>query len=670
MKGRIYLPTKRLLDNDEEIIKKWQLFVSEGVLDKKGLRDIISRSWERCKSYGIDPYENNFSVDITEDDLKMKYKEFSPLLETAKPLMKTLYNLIQNSDFMIRLTDGDGYVLEHIGDDSLIHHHDFLVLQDGYNISEEVIGTNAIGLSLITGEPIQVLGGEHYLQKYHKWTSSACPIKDEDNGILGVLSITGNYEFVHPHTLGMVVAAAKAIEKEMKLENSNRKLKIVNEQFYQITESISEGIIRIDSQGEITSMNRFARKLLGYGGKGKHNIHISDVLSTNCKKDILGTVNKGKGYQEEEIDFTTKSGTNKTCIVNVTPIRLFSSSDLGGGVITFRENKAVLSMINKIVGANARFTFDDIFGKSENIAHSIKIATIASKNDATILLQGESGTGKEMFAQAIHNASRRKDRPFVFLNCGAIPRDLVSSELFGYVEGAFTGAKRGGHPGKFELADGGTIFLDEIGDMPLDVQVSLLRVLEERNVVRVGGHDVIPINVRVIAASNKDLKKEVALGKFRSDFFYRINVMPIYINSLRERKEDIKIFIDYFYEKFCETNDMNIKRIHESFYEGMINYDWPGNVRELQNIMQLVLNIAENSSVLTDINLPSYIIEKENIGETSGIKQLLTLEQIEKNTIMQTLIDVNDNMAAASRILGIGRSTLYRKMEKYKLVNR
>ncbi|MCJ7688074.1 MAG: PAS domain-containing protein, partial [Clostridiaceae bacterium] len=286
------MPTKRLLDNDEEIIKKWKLFVSEGILNKNGLRDIISKSWERCKIYGIDPYEKKFSVDITEDDLKKKHKEFLPLLETAKPLMQTLYNLIQNSNFMIRLTDGDGYVLEHIGDDSLIYHHDFLVLQDGYNISEDVIGTNAIGLSLITGEPIQVLGGEHYLYKYHKWTSSACPIKDENNGILGVLSITGNYEFVHPHTLGMVVAAAKAIEKEMKLENSNKKLKIVNEQFYQITESISEGIIRIDSQGEITSMNRFARKLLGYSGKGKYLINIREVLSANCKKDILGAVNK------------------------------------------------------------------------------------------------------------------------------------------------------------------------------------------------------------------------------------------------------------------------------------------------------------------------------------------------------------------------------------------
>lgn len=661
------MSTEKLINNNEDIIKKWELFVSEGVLIKNGLRDVISQSWERSKTYGIDPFKKSFSIELTQGELKKKYEEFLPLLETAKPLMKTLYNLIQNSDFMIRLTDSDGYVLEHIGEDSLISQHKLLMLQDGYNIKEEVIGTNAIGLSLITSEAIQVVGVEHYLQRYHNWTSSACPIKDEKNKILGILSITGNSEFVHPHTLGMVVAAAKAIEKEMKLEYSNKKLKIVNEQFYQITESISEGIIRIDNQGDITSMNRFARKLLGYSAKDIHDMHISDVLSFNSQKDILNSVIKGSGYQEEEIDFTTKMGRNKTCIINVTPIKLFSSTDLGGGVITFKENKAVLSMINKIVGANARFTFDDIFGKSEDITHSIKLASIAAKTDTTILLQGESGTGKEMFAQAIHNASRRKNMPFVFLNCGAIPRDLVSSELFGYVEGAFTGAKRGGHPGKFELADGGTIFLDEIGDMPLDAQISLLRVLEDRTVVRVGGHDVISINVRVIAATNKDLKEEVDLGKFRSDLFYRINVMPIYTPSLRERTADIKIFIDYFCEKFNESNEKHIKKVSESFYEGMINYNWPGNVRELQNVMQLVLDVAEDNSVLTSKNLPSYVKQKENIGELSGEKQFLTLDQIEKNAIMQTLIDVNNNIAAASRILGIGRNTLYRKMEKYKI---
>ena len=659
------MTNKKMFNNDEGIAKKWELFISEGILNKNGLRDIISQSWERSKLYGIDPFKKGFSIELTKEELANKYKEFLPLLETAKPFMQTLYNLIQNSDFMIRLTDRDGYVLEHIGEDSLIGQDDFMILEDGYSIKEEVIGTNAIGLSLITGEPIQVLGGEHYLQKYHNWTSSACPIKDEKGRILGVLSITGSCELVHPHTLGMVVAAAKAIEKEMKLEYSYRKLKIVNEQFYKITESISEGIIGVDNQGAVTSMNRFARKLLGYSGKGIQNMHISDILSIDSQKDIISAINKGREYQEEEVDFTTKMGRNKTCIVNVTPIKLFSSMDSGGGVITFRENKVVLSMINKIVGANARFTFDDIFGKSDNITHSIKLATIAAKTDATILLQGESGTGKEMFAQAIHNASRRRDRPFVFLNCGAIPRDLVSSELFGYVEGAFTGAKRGGHPGKFELADGGTIFLDEIGDMPMDAQISLLRVLEDRKVVRVGGHDVIPINVRVIAATNKDLKNEVELGKFRSDLFYRINVMPIFISALRERKGDIKTFIDYFCEKFSESNEKHIKKISESFYEGMINYNWPGNVRELQNVMQLVLNVAENNTVLSGKNLPSYISEKENITELSGMRQIFTLEQIEKNAIIQTLIDVNDNMAAASRILGIGRSTLYRKMEKY-----
>jgi len=287
------LPTKKLLNNDEDIIKKWETYVSSGVLSKIGIRDIISSSWERSKAYGIDPFKKSFLIELTQEELKKKYEGFLPLLETVKPLMKTLYNLIQNSDFMIRLTDSDGYVLEHIGEDSLIEQHKFMVLQDGYNIKEEVIGTNAIGLSLITGEPMQVVGVEHYLQIYHNWTSSACPIKNEKNEILGILSITGNSEFVHPHTLGMVVAAAKAIEKEMKLEYSNKKLKIVNEQFYQITESISEGIIRIDSQGNITSMNRFARKLLGYSGKEIQNMHISQVLSFNSQKDIIKSINKG-----------------------------------------------------------------------------------------------------------------------------------------------------------------------------------------------------------------------------------------------------------------------------------------------------------------------------------------------------------------------------------------
>jgi PAS domain S-box-containing protein len=513
--------------------------------------------------------------------------------------MDSLYKIVKDTDFIIRLTDRDGYVLEHIGEEKIISMYSSLGLCDGYNIREEINGTNALGIALITGEPIQVLGGEHYIQQYHKLTSSACPIKDKNGQILGVLSITGNYELVHPHTLGMVVAAAEAIEKEIKLEERNRELKLINERFYQITESIFEGIIRIDSTGSIVSINRFARKLLSFKEEDIIGKDFKYILSSDNRAEIIKGISTCRKYEEEEIYFKTRTGRKKTCIANVTPIKSINGKELDGAVITLREVKMVHSLVNKIVGANAKFTFNDILGNSDSIRQAIKMASISANTNTTILLQGESGTGKEMFAQAIHNESDRRDYPFVFLNCGAIPRELVSSELFGYIEGAFTGAKRGGHPGKFELADGGTIFLDEIGDMPLDAQVSLLRVLEDRKIVRVGGHDVISIDVRVIAATNKDLSEEVELGNFTKDLFYRINVMTINTPSLRERKEDIRIFIDYFLDKFSKSIGKNLKGVGQSFYKGMVNYNWPGNVRELQNVIQTVVNVAENNSVLT-----------------------------------------------------------------------
>lgn len=665
--GGIFLTVKRLLNKNEDIINKWKIFVTEGILNREGIRDVIAESWKRSKAYGINPFVEDFSVRLGKDELDKKYKEFTPLLNTAKPFMDSLYKIVKDTDFIIRLTDRDGYVLEHIGEEKIVSMYSSLGLCDGYNIREEINGTNALGIALITGEPIQVLGGEHYIQQYHKLTSSACPIKDKNGQILGVLSITGNYELVHPHTLGMVVAAAEAIEKEIKLEERNRELKLINERFYQITESIFEGIIRIDSTGSIVSINRFARKLLSFKEEDIIGKDFKYILSSDNRGEIIKGISTCRKYEEEEIYFKTRTGRKKTCIANVTPIKSINGKELDGAVITLREVKMVHSLVNKIVGANAKFTFNDILGNSDSIRQAIKMASISANTNTTILLQGESGTGKEMFAQAIHNESDRRDYPFVFLNCGAIPRELVSSELFGYIEGAFTGAKRGGHPGKFELADGGTIFLDEIGDMPLDAQVSLLRVLEDRKIVRVGGHDVISIDVRVIAATNKDLSEEVELGNFRKDLFYRINVMTINTPSLRERKEDIRIFIDYFLDKFSKSIGKNLKGVGQSFYKGMVNYNWPGNVRELQNVIQTVVNVAENNSVLTYKNIPSYIRPKELSEDSNSKRPLLTLGEIEKSAILKTIQELDGNIAAAAKVLGIGRSTMYRKMKKYNI---
>lgn len=661
------MPNKFLLEKNEKILQARKAFINEGVLKREIVGETIANSWLRCRKKGVNAFKPNIKTQLTDKELSKRYEKFEFLLKMAQPFMESLYKIVGNTGFIVRLTDKEGYVLQVGGDTKLLEQHDNINMHKGCNVTEDIIGTNAIGTALVTGQPIQVLAAEHYCSLYHNWTSSACPIKDGKGKTIGVLSMSGIYDKVHPHTLGMVIASAEAIEYELKLDKTNKKLRMANKHFHAIMESISEGLISMDNKGIIKRVNFFARNLLNIKEEEVIGRNINYILDKRNSTKIFKGIELGRGYEEEEIYFKNKSGRKIACIVNVTPIKDIESNKVEGIVITFKEAKVVHNLVNKIVGAVARFTFDDILGESKQIKQAIKLAKVSAKTNATILLLGESGTGKEMFAQAIHNESNRRRNPFVFLNCGAIPRELVASELFGYVEGAFTGAKKGGHPGKFELADGGTIFLDEIGDMPLDTQANLLRVIETKEVVRVGGHDVVPVDVRVIAATHKNLKKEVELGNFRRDLYYRLNVMPIKIPSLTERKEDIRIFIDYFLKKFSRRMGKNIKGINNTFYQGMQKYNWPGNVRELQNVMQLVINTAENNQVLRCEQLPTHMIEVNNVEDANGYDKLLTLEEIEKSAIAKTIQEVSGNMSMASKILGIGRSTLYRKIRKYGL---
>ncbi|WP_053954924.1 sigma-54-dependent Fis family transcriptional regulator [Inediibacterium massiliense] len=657
------MPVNKLSDKKEGFIKAWQNFVANGNIQRNHIRPVIADSWIRSKKYKVDPFSQKVDIFLSQEECEKKYRQFMPFIQTAIPFMHSLRKIVNSTGFIVRLTDKDGYVLECMGSEEMIKKYKKLNILLGCNVREDIIGTNAIGTALEIGEALQVLGAEHYCKQYHDLTSSACPIRDENEEIIGVLSITGPDKKAHPHTLGMVVAAAQAIGKKMKLEEMNKQLDMANKHFYAIMESISEGLICTNSKGIVMDINLFARNFFGIKQEellGKNIHHILDQKNYN---KIMKRIRSGKKFEEEEIYFKNRKKEDIPCIVTVTPI---VDKDLEGVVFTFKEVKTIHSLVNKIVGSQARFTFKDILGNSKEIKQAIQIASLAAKTNATILLLGESGTGKELFAQAIHNESPRRKNPFIFLNCGAIPRDLVGSELFGYVEGAFTGAKREGHPGKFELADGGTIFLDEIGDMPLDTQANLLRVLETKQIVRIGGHNVVSVDVRVIAATHKDLKREVELGNFREDLFYRLNVMPIQTPSLRNRKEDIKTFIDYFIHKFSSRIGKNIKAVDESFYRGMIHYKWPGNVRELQNVIQLIVYMTQDE-VLTYKNLPNHI-QSSNIPKRWEVpSDLLSLEEIEKIAITKTLQEVDGNMVRASKILGIGRSTLYRKIEKYHL---
>ena len=254
-------------------------------------------------------------------------------------------------------------------------------------------------------------------------------------------------------------------------------------------------------------------------------------------------------------------------------------------------------LVQKMSGATARHTFDDLKGKHPLFVQALELAKIASSTDSTILILGESGTGKDMIAQAMHNASKRSNGPFVAINCGAIPHSLIESELFGYVEGAFTGARKGGSPGKFELADGGTIFLDEIGDMAMQLQSTLLRVLEQKVIVRVGGTGMWPIDVRVMAATNRDLSREIEAGNFRRDLYYRLNVVSLKIPPLRERRDDILLLANHLLAKLKSFMKRPVVGVDGAAMQVLRNYSWPGNVRELQNVIERVLHLTEGPMI-------------------------------------------------------------------------
>lgn len=319
--------------------------------------------------------------------------------------------------------------------------------------------------------------------------------------------------------------------------------------------------------------------------------------------------------------------------------------------------------------------FDNIVGESTKLLEAKRVASLAATTSLNILLQGESGTGKEIFAQAIHNRSQWQNGPFVALNCGIIPRELIGSELFGYAEGAFTGAKHGGKPGKFELAAGGTLFLDEIGDMPLEQQVALLRVLEEKQLTRVGSTKVIPVNVRIICATNKNLLQQVENGTFRQDLYYRLNVISVTLPPLRNRAKDIPLLFSRLLEKLSRDRGRKFVVSHE-FVQALQQYPWPGNVRELQNAVERAVSLSE-TGILAVSDLPAEIPASPQAVQQPVLplpaqpvnaadlcrQQRQSMKKAEQQHILAMLAKHGGNISAAARELGITRKTLYRKLQ-------
>lgn len=418
---------------------------------------------------------------------------------------------------------------------------------------------------------------------------------------------------------------------------SNHQLYARSEEIFQ---RIKEAVIAVDNTGLVTMINMSAETLYGFSKKEVLRKPLELYLPNSPLVKLI------KGIKLDD---------NERKKVNTISL---DGQIIGACEIQDNFDGSILK--NKMRIPLNYFSFEDIIGIS-TIMQSVKeIASKISKSESSVLIRGESGTGKELFAQAIHTNSKRSKGPFRAINCAAIPENLLESELFGYEEGAFTGANRKGKPGKFELTDGGTLFLDEIGDIPLHLQAKMLRVLETRLIERVGGNDIIPINVRLITATNRNLEEMIANGTFREDLYYRINVIPLNIPPLRDREEDILVLAKRFITKYNELLGKKIIGLSKEVENLFEIYSWPGNVRELENCIEYAVNF-ESGSKITINNIPEKIIGK-NAAAGQGIR--LTLKEIEDRYIKSVMAQFPEDKAQAAEILGIDVSTLYRKIKK------
>jgi len=643
----------------ERTLEEWEKFTAGAAkIDHAVVPPEICESWLRCRSMGLDPFKRPSHPILSDDDTEALLEENRHFISASRILMNNLFKVLKTpTPPAVTIFDRRGFLLEIVVEAKFreaLDKADWIV---GALWDEASVGTSAVGTALAMRQPVSVFGAQHYVKFHHRDIGCGAPIFDTDGDLLGGIIVHGLYYGANPYIFGTTVAAAKAIENVIQAERAMHEAQIASSFQKAVISSIPTAIITIDQEGCISLINEIAEKMFLLEAKWIEGKPIGQVFGPGNRR-FLSIIESNDTINDVEVRVFSKQRNNDYTLTS----KSIQSphGEIIGKILFLTEIKRVKSLVTKMFGAKANFSFADIHGQNPAFLKSVEQARLASRSTSNVLLLGKSGTGKDIFAQAIHNASSRRNGPYVAINCAAIPRDLITSELFGYAEGAFTGSRRGGNQGKFELADGGTIFLDEIAETPLELQSVLLRVIEDKTVIRIGDQRVRPVDVRIIAATNKDLQEQVRKGNFREDLYYRLNVFAIHLVPLSERHEDIPILIDCFVRKYGDILGKKIDRVDARVFNILLRYPWPGNVRELQNVIERMMNVVQTNE-LTDDLIPAEIsenceileeVEEANPAEEASIRHLLKIG-VAKSRI--------------ARQLNISRMTLYRKMEKYKL---
>ena len=649
--------------------KAWEQYLEKEILDDHLVRSSVASSWQRCRSLNVNPIAPAANYEEEERRLEQRRYEKEQLIRVARPFLGDLARFVNGTDFQVILTDEHGYLLEIEGDPRIVQRAREVHLCAGADWSEGRKGTNAIGTAIVERAPVRIDAWEHFCAQNQFLTCSAAPILDPGGNLAGVIDISGDFRQANPHTLGVVTATVRAIENQLRLEQATNKLSALSRWSRALVQGFADGLIAVDSNGIVTELNARGGEILGISPARALGSRLDHVY--RGETPLLQVIKTGKEYKNQEI------------IVDPSGRRAQSSASLlrddnGAilGAVAFLRELQTQQPGRKTtpVFFSRRYQFDDIVGDSLAMQTAKEWASLAATCNSTVLILGDSGTGKELFANAIHHASSRTRGPFLAINCAAMPESLIESELFGYNDGSFTGAKKGGQSGKFEMANGGTIFLDEIGEMSLNMQAKLLRVLQERTVSRIGSSSEINVDIRVIAATHCDLSKDVEVGRFREDLYYRLAVLELKIPPLRDRKEDIPVLARSLVNKICRRLERPEPAVADGALEKLASYPWPGNVREMENVLERALVRAHASSILT----PEHVeLPVKGVRQCSGCTRELLhqvepagpsrLRDTEKRAIAEALNTSHGNIKQAAARLGIARNTLYRKIQEFGL---
>lgn len=583
--------------------------------------------------------------------------------ESAPDYYERLTDILAANKSVLMYVSPNFDIYGRFGDQELKDELKAINLRFGANMSEDLIGTNAVALSVKQSASVWTIGRQNYAQALHPYAFYAFTVKGKYNRYVHILLVTRK-ENLSPATVCLfrLIEATETVYSSGVLTADHwAKEGLIRTEYGSVrTENI---LIILGSSGQVTYVNDIFYQLFSTNYNNVINYPLPDVVP-ELGYVIDSIYGKGIIPSPQVVTFSAIGATE----YHVTCTYAEAHSADKGFVITAQR---MLSVAKSHVSAEsgAKYTFDSLVGVSDNFCALKQFAERVAATNCTVLIRGESGTGKELFAHSIHNASNRWDKPFVSINCAAIPRDLIGSELFGYVGGAFTGASRTGAKGKFEQADGGTLFLDEIAEMPLDMQSVLLRVLEEGEITRIGGSKSIPVNVRLIAATNQNLEDYIHSGKFRLDLFYRLNIISLNTIPLREHKEDIDALADSFISKFSKRHNKPCDGISAEARSILHAYDWPGNTRELRNVIERGI-ITMSGRFIETHDLPPELMRNGTVRsmraqeDTYSDALISDQESSRKKAVAQLMREYDGNKAKVARSLGIARSTLYRILKE------